>query len=168
MSNQRRWQLILRNCVTWFQKLSLKRGLRAGTLFLIGGDFNRRDISDAVGDFEDIVEIVHGPTRGREKLDRTFTNIEDTNSDTRVLPPLETEAGTQSDHNCIITQFKWEIPRTIVWQKTKVRKKTREGDDKFEFLLSHTNWTDLYLGAADVSEMVDLLHTKFGDWMNEC
>ena len=43
--------------------------------FVIGGDMNKKDISLAFEDYDDIQEVDHGPTRGQEKLDLLYTRI---------------------------------------------------------------------------------------------
>ena len=58
-------------------------------LFVVGGDLNKRDLAPAFEDFIDMTEIDHGPTRGREKLDISFTNFAPELIDTRICDPLE-------------------------------------------------------------------------------
>ena len=134
--------------------------------FIVAGDVNRRDLGPAFDNYEDFGELDHGPTRGDEKLDRIWTNLLD-NADTRVLPPLETELGTKSDHNCVATQLIARRVRKFVWQKIRMRKKSREGNEKFGGLVENEDWEALFQGLTP-TQMVDILHKKFEDWMNIC
>ena len=56
---------------------------------VIGGDFNRKDIEEAIGDFPDITCV---------------TNFNDCLKETLNHPLLENEEGRKSDHN-FITYF---------------------------------------------------------------
>ena len=73
-------------------------------LIVIGGDFNGREVSDAVADFPDIIKVVTGPTRGDKVLDLVLTNIEPRDMTTTVRDPLDTDNGEKkSDHSIVYT-----------------------------------------------------------------
>ena len=52
----------------------LKRDMN-DPIFIIGGDFNKFETEDAVADYPDLQEIITPPTRGDNRLDLIFTNI---------------------------------------------------------------------------------------------
>ena len=137
-------------------------------VFLIGGDLNKRDISEALDDYEDIKEVVHGPTRGTEKLDKTFANLNPDLSHTMVLAALETENGIKSDHLCAVTQFCCHKKRRAAWTKVMVRQKTDKGNEMFGCLLESEDWGEFFSGTTNSTEMVHRLHKKLSNWMNIC
>ena len=93
-----------------------EKAASSNPVILIGGDMNRRDLGPAFEDFDDITEVVHGPTRGTEKLDKTFTNFDTDMATTFVCEPLQAVEGIKSDHNCIVSQFCKERFRPCYWQ----------------------------------------------------
>ena len=127
--------------------------------FIIAGDLNRRDISSAFDNYEGFSEIEHGPTRGNEKLDKVWTNVPLVHTRAKILPPLATEAGINSDHNCVAVQLNLERDRRFVWQKVWMRKKTRKGNAKFGQLLEQEDWEGLFAGQSP-TQMVTTLHQK--------
>ena len=69
-----------------------------------GGDWNKRDASQAFVDFTNFNELQHGPTRGTEKLDYIIGNSEPNEINTAILNELETEGGVKSDHKVVLVQ----------------------------------------------------------------
>ena len=73
---------------------------------LIGGDFNHWKIDAALENFADIKEIDVGPTRGRRSIDRLFTNMSRSVTESGTVTPLETEDDEEgntkkSDHKVV-------------------------------------------------------------------
>lgn len=70
---------------------------------VVGGDLNKRDISEAFEAVDNINLIPSGPTRGAATLDHIFTNAADFLSvdNAIVYPPLESEDGRASNHSCL-------------------------------------------------------------------
>ena len=84
---------------------------------VIAGDYNQWQVADSLDDFPDIKEAPVGPTRGDLSIDKIFTNVSRSISDSGSLEPLEDEEGEkQSDHRVAycradlgrINAFKWE------------------------------------------------------------
>ena len=137
-------------------------------MILVAGDFNKRDMEPAFADYVDMVMLQHGPTRGREKLDLIFTNFQPELADTKVLAPLETEGGVMSDHGCVVSQLGFEAQKRFKWKKIKVRKKSEEGNKKFQELYKEMDWDSFYQGLNDPSDLVMKLQTQMESWMNQC
>ena len=57
-------------------------------MVIVGGDFNRRDPTEAVEAFPDIKVLDTGPTRGNAKLDLIATNLGDEIGEMSVCDPL--------------------------------------------------------------------------------
>ena len=60
-------------------------------LVVIGGDFNKRDISAGLADSCVFEEAQTGPTRGPNKLDLVYTNFGSSIQEAQTLPPLQSE-----------------------------------------------------------------------------
>lgn len=67
----------------------------------IGGDFNHACVAEALGDVGNFADIATGPTRGDNRLDIIYTNIAEKIFDSRPLPPLQANSGSESDHKCV-------------------------------------------------------------------
>ena len=69
----------------------------------IAGDFNQWDLSSALAEFCDMIEVTTPATRGDRHIDKIFTNWPDYIEDSGCIPPLETETvdgqKSASDHN---------------------------------------------------------------------
>ena len=72
-------------------------------LILVAGDFNQWDITGALAEFSDMLEVVTPTTRGDRKIDKIFTNWHEHVEEGGCCPPLQTDAEdgpiTRSDHN---------------------------------------------------------------------
>ena len=128
----------------------------------VGGDFNGRNIGEAIGDFPDLGELTCGPTRGSRTLDKIATNYNSECIEQKILPPLATEDGTPSDHCVAVVSTKLQHTHRFHWREFKTRKITPEGERKFGALLAAEDWNDVYhLGPC---EAATLLTTK----LNSC
>ena len=78
-------------------------------IILLGGDFNRRDVKEAVRDYSDMSIIKTGPTRGDAVLDIGIGNINETLIDQGTLEPIQSDGGVPSDHRVVF--FKFRMPR---------------------------------------------------------
>lgn len=65
---------------------------------LIGGDFNKRSVSEATRDFPEIKQIVTGATRGDNVLDIMTCNFSGSLVDCGTSNPIEDQFGIGSDH----------------------------------------------------------------------
>ena len=79
-------------------------------LIVITGDMNRRDISPAFLDFDDISKLPLGPTRGQACLDECFTNFNDKISQS-IGEEMRNDNGIgASDHKTIICESICPLP----------------------------------------------------------
>ena len=139
-------------------------------VILIGGDMNKRDISGCFDDYDDIYELDHGPTRGQEKLDRTFTNISEdgVEHDIKIVEPLESQNGSTSDHKCVVAQFCFKNKKNFTWIRSWARKRSRKGNEKFCEMVELINWDTVYNGASTPTQMVQRLQAKLLELMDVC
>ena len=105
-------------------------------VFFICGDFNGKNIEPAFDVDGDIRAISTGPTRGENTLDVVFSNVGECVKNAGVLPPLETESGATSDHNCV------EISVTLPQLKkfTYIKKTTRRRSEAPRSARSYGAW----------------------------
>ena len=89
---------------------------------LMGGDFNHKDISDAIGDYPDVQIITTGAMRGSAILDIYAVNFGDELIEHFNHPSLETVDGLQSDHNFLTYRFRFKHRHqfTWIWYKSRV------------------------------------------------
>ena len=127
-------------------------------LIYIGGDLNRRDLSNAIHNFGDIKQINSAPTRGDVCLDVLYSNAADITS--TVEPPLETPAGVRSDHCCVVFSGKEQRIRDFIWVKKTVRKHSGEAVDEFGKRLAEADWDHILPNDAPP----DVLVQRFQQW----
>lgn len=106
----------------------------------------------------DLVEVDSGPTRGDNKLDLIFTNVND-RTKTTVLPPLQSGSGASSDHSCVYMTCRFEKQRDFVWE-TKL-KRERNPAREAAFAADLASWDPVELaGTDDVDDMAGILENK--------
>ena len=127
-------------------------------VIIISGDLNQRDISPAVEMFEDVTIIRSAPTRGRNCLDVTFSNISDYITEGMITEPLSTAEGIRSDHNCLVYVANIPKERDYEWIKYRARKRTWKATAAFKRDLRSVSWEGLELLSAD--DMVAAFETK--------
>lgn len=64
----------------------------------LAGNFNQWPIERICGEHPDMREVVHGPTRGDQKIDKTFVNFFSKITKSDTLEPLEDKNGGLSNH----------------------------------------------------------------------
>lgn len=64
----------------------------------LGGDLNKRDVSDCFRNFPRIQKLDQGPTRGAATLDVCYSNMQEKITSATTCAPLEDEMGRKSDH----------------------------------------------------------------------
>ena len=133
---------------------------------ILGGDLNRRKVEEATGAFPDMGELDTEPTRGHEKLDIISTNFCDEIVSVEVREPLTSEEGISSDHKVVIAKASLNHSHRFSWRRFKSRKITKEGEEKFGFLLAKEDWRDVY--SLGPSEAAELLAQKLDTFTNEC
>ena len=123
-------------------------------VFFIMGDMNKKNVSGVYSCFDDIRELDSGPTRNGEKLDLCLSNVK--SYDTEITPPLESDRGTTSDHDCLVISTTIVKPKDFVWEKIKTRKWTHKGVEGFGAELAATDWDSVLKG--DINGMTEAFH----------
>ena len=136
--------------------LQLKASLH-DPLILFGGDLNRRDLSPATADFDDIVRINSEPTRGDACLDVLYSNARIASH--AVWPPLETNAGVKSDHNCVVFNIEQEKPRAFTWKRKTVRKFSEKAAAAFGNEMRNVNWSQVMAPGASPDALLETFET---------
>ena len=117
--------------------LQLKSNL-ADPIIILGGDLNRRDLSPAIDDYADIIQVNSSPTRRDVCLDVLFSNANVTSH--AVWPPLETPTGVKSDHDCVVFRLEQEVIKDYSWTRREVRHFSEEAAARFGDEMKNINW----------------------------
>ena len=88
---------------------------------IIAGDYNQWKAEDALLDFPDIREADVGPTRKDKQIDRIFTSMGRSITESGTLAPLETEEGQPSNHRVAYCRVGLERVESFVWQTYSYR-----------------------------------------------
>ena len=145
------------------QVLSIKTSCK-DPLILVGGDINRRDLSPAFGDFLDIVRNNFEPTRRDACLDVLFSNLPDVNSS--MWPPLSTDNGIRSDHDCVLFNCRVERVKNFTWVTKKTRKHTEAACVQFEQEFRAIDWCRALPDSLSADEMVSRFEQITGEMTN--
>ena len=136
----------------------LRLKAKGDPLIMVGGDINRKDISEAFKDFPDIKRSNHAPTRGDACLDVMFSNSRHINDST--WPPLETDSGIQSDHKCVLFDCREEIVKNFKWIRREARKHTDAALEEYGRELAMADWGSILGQNLSAAEMIE----KFQAW----
>ena len=121
-------------------------------VFIIAGDFNHRDISDAVNLVEHMTLVPSGPTRGANTIDLVYTNVPGCVRDCITLPPLEAANGAVSDHKCVYVKAQFDKARNFRWEVKMRRLRDQKRDSAFANDLRGWDWGNLE-GYSNVDQM---------------
>ena len=118
--------------------VELKRKFKDPYL-IIGGDFNQWPIADGLLDFPDLTEADAGPTRNNRSIDRLFTNMGRSVTESGTLAPLETDDGqARSDHRVVFCKIQLARKESFVWQTYTYRHYCEEAVKQFkEWIVLH-------------------------------
>ena len=130
---------------------SVRAALKNPIMFVCG-DFNRRDISRELATVGDLTPLATSPTRGDAALDLIFTNEGSAVLDLRVLPPLQSARGTDSDHKCVFVEAGYKRERNFKWVVKMRRLRTQAKEEAFAAELAEWDWEALR-GSQDVDFM---------------
>ena len=115
--------------------LKIKTEVRESHI-LIGGDFNHRDMSVAIGDYNDLEILPSPPLRGEASLDVTACSFGRFHHSTTVHDPLETEDGqSKSDHSFIVHSFNIAHRHDFEWIRYRVRRINDRAIEKYDALI---------------------------------
>ena len=113
----------------------------------IGGDFNHASVVEALNDIGSFKEIATGPTRGKNTLDIMYTNMGNSITDARVLPPLRANSGMDSDHRCVYAECDLGQNKNFRWVVKMTRRRTVAREEAFAKELGEWELGDF--GEAD-------------------
>lgn len=88
---------------------------------VIAGDFNRKNIEEAIGDYPHISVITTGTTHGMATLDEVATSFNSELVGVASHGPLETEDGRKSDHDLVAFDFKLKHTHEFQWVRYSAR-----------------------------------------------
>ena len=130
--------------------------------FLIGGDFNRVDITDILDCYGALKQIISVPTRKSATLEILLTDLHTLFHPPTTLPPLQVDSGKQGkdgDHNIVVL-----APVCNLEYKTERKKKiivTRPLPDSqilnFENAVMNFPWHEVFKDKT-VDEKVNIFH----------
>ena len=130
-------------------------------ILMIGGDLNRRDLTPAFDDFDDIRRVNFDATRGDACLDVLYSNAIFT--DNAVWPLLENAAGIRSDHGCVIFQAAHPKIRDFSWTRINVRKHTERAVRAFGDELARIDWLALMPANSTADHLVDIFEARMSE-----
>ena len=84
-------------------------------MIVLSWDFNHWPGEEVLKEHVDMDEVQHGPTRGKRKIDRNFTNFGEAITGAHMLEPLECEAGSVNDHRVVYVEAETEKSKTITY-----------------------------------------------------
>ena len=135
-------------------------------IVIVNGDFNQRDISEALKDVGEYQLLQSGPTRGQNCIDLIYTNagVSFVAEETRTLPPLRSGTGVNSDHRCVYAEALFKPTRNYRWISTLRRIRDKDKDEAFAADMAGWDWAgfdgDVDKMAADLSEVIGTLTEK--------
>ena len=135
--------------------------------FIIGGDFNKRNIKKELKVYPDLTLVDTPPTRGPNTLDLVFTNFPEYVTKAGVTEAIANLEGTQADHLTVYVNAKMPRVPTYTTQKYTYLKQTPEGDEKMKDYLRKTDWQSCTQGLTP-NEKVEKLHHVINIGMEEC
>ena len=130
--------------------------------FIIGGDFNRVDISDVLDSYGALKSIVSVPTRKSATLEVILTDLHTQYHPPTTLPPLQADEDSQGkdgDHNIVVfaprsnTQYKTERKKRIIY----TRPLPESNIIKFEQSLMFIPWEEQF-EKKSIDEKVKIFH----------
>ena len=100
--------------------------------FVIGRDWNYRQLKNLLDMYPDIKKIMTLPTRKSNVLDIILSNINQYTRNVQECAPLEGELGQTSDHKMVIVEALLPRPRTFSWETHEYLEITKDGTDHFQ------------------------------------
>lgn len=122
------------------------------------GDFNNKDIEEAIGDYGDISVCVTGPTRGNRTLDIAASSFNSEIHNAVVMCPLTSEEGTASDHGVIVYTAFLKHRHSFDWVRYSQRKITPAGWIEFDKCMRETDWNAIL--PSDAGRRVAYFHAN--------
>ena len=132
---------------------------------IVAGDFNRRKIEEAIGDYPDLILTNTPPTRNGVMLDLVATNYDSEIVSSYSIPPLLTEDMRASDHEILIIEAKLNHVHMFENKNIRVRPRTKKGEAMFHEKITKFDWTD-FLKEEDPNLLAEKLEQITSDWMD--
>ena len=138
--------------------LKIKTEVRESYI-VVGGDLNNRDLTAAIGDYQDLTEIPTDPSRGGAHLDILASNFNNSLKKTAANDPLETEDGqSKSDHAFLSYHFALKHKHDFHWIHYRVRQITDKNIEKYDKLMREADWA--VRDGEDLDTLVNRLHNQ--------
>ena len=131
--------------------------------FLVGGDFNRLEISEILDSYGALKQIISVPTRKTATLEIILTDLHTLFHPPTTLPPLQVDTdklGADGDHDVVVLapicnpDYKLERKKRSIVTRPLPESKMIQ----FEQSLMSYNWEEVFLNKT-VDEKVDLFHS---------
>ena len=139
-----------KSCLQHINNLVLEiKSTCTDALICVAGDYNQWNISGALEDFPDMVEVLTGPTRNDRRIDRIFTNWRENIDSYSCLPPLEAdlpgEDGSipRSDHRIQLVESSLPRREPIKWEKFSYRPCGDRAKEDFKVALRNQDWSEV-------------------------
>ena len=128
-------------------------------LIFVGGDLNNRNLT-ALDDFTDIKRVNFDPTRGPACLDILYSNAHTVTS--AVWPPLHSDAGVPSDHDCVVFSGSEPKQKNFIWTTRTTRKHSWRAVEEFGRIMAATDWDELLPPHLGPNALVSIFQTHTG------
>ena len=130
--------------------------------FLVGGDFNRLDISDILDSYGALKQVISVPTRKTATLEIILTDLHALFHPPTTLPPLQVDSdkiGKDGDHEVVIlapiNNAQYRVERK---KKTVVTRPLPQSQiENFEKAVMMNHWEEAFEGKT-VDEKVEYFH----------
>ena len=117
--------------------------------FLVGGDFNRLEITDILDSYGGLKQIISVPTRKSATLEIILTDLHTLFHPPTTLPPLQVDSdklGKDGDHDVVVlapvSNVEYRLERN---KKTIITRPLPDSQvEKFEKAIIHNNWDELF------------------------
>ena len=134
----------------------------------LAGDFNRKDITEAIGDYQDIQLLRSGPSRGDACLDQAAASFHEELESCATHPPLTDREDRPSDHRFLIYNFRLAHTHHFKWIHYKRRKITPEGESLQASLMSKIDWNKIAPLALTLDERTAAVHNELTKIRDTC
>ena len=130
------------------------------------GDFNQWKFEEIIEDPPDLTKVEHCPTRNGRKIDRVFCNFGRSITESDVLKPLETEAGSCSDHGMVLVKAVFPTaPKNNVTYT--YRPYTESGAALFVERIAAQDWNEV-VQAKDSDTELSIFQKILDNNMSDC
>ena len=145
--------------------LKVKTSVREAYI-VVGGDLNRRDIHEAIGDYANIHVLTSTATRGDSTLDISACNFHNELVKTIVTEPLTSTSETASDHSFVSYHFALKHKHDFHWIRYKIRRVTEEWNTMYNKMMRAMDWS--FDPLLTPSQVADLMHKNITQATEHC